>query len=143
MTERRCMIRYVESRDREAWFELDRGLPRDGFETKVRDGQGYVCEEGGKIVGILRYNLFWDSVPFCTLLFIRDGHRRRGYGRQLAERWERDMKDLGHGMVMTSTQSDEEAQHFWRKLGYRDSGEFSVDVPGYAQPPELIMIKQL
>lgn len=75
------MIRFVESRDRDAWFELDRGLPRGGFDAKVRDGQGYVLEEDG--------------------------------------------------------------QHFWRKLGYGDAGEFAIDVPGYAQPPELIMIKGL
>ncbi len=137
------MIRFVESRDRDSWFELDRGLPRDGFDAKVRDGQGYVLEDDGKIVGILRYNLFWDSVPFCTLIFVRNGCRGRGYGRQLAERWERDMKALGHGMVMTSTQSDEDGQYFWRKLGYMDAGEFAIDVPGYAQPPELIMIKGL
>jgi hypothetical protein len=46
-------------------------------------------------------------------------------------------------MAMTSTQSDEDAQHFWRAVGYRDAGSFDVDVPGYEQPPELIMLKAL
>ena len=44
-------------------------------------------------------------------------------------------------MLMTSTQVDEDAQHFYRKLGYKDSGGFIVDVPGYEQPMEMIMIK--
>ena len=43
--------------------------------------------------------------------------------------------------LMTSTQVDEEAQHFYRKLGYKDCGGFTVDVPGYEQPMEMIMIK--
>ena len=34
-------------------------------------------------------------------------------------------------MVMVSTQVDEEAQHFYRKLGYKDAGGFVVDIPGY------------
>ena len=49
----------------------------------------------------------------------------------------------GCAMVMTSTQVDEEAQHFYRKLGYRDSGGFIVDIPGCEQPMEMIMIKAL
>ncbi|NLV92595.1 MAG: GNAT family N-acetyltransferase, partial [Firmicutes bacterium] len=42
-------------------------------------------------------------------------------------------------IVMTSTQADEEGQHFYRKLGYRDIGGFVL--PG--EPLELIMIKEL
>ena len=26
--------------------------------------------ENEKIIGVLRYNLFWDNTPFCTMLFI-------------------------------------------------------------------------
>lgn len=136
-------IRYVELRDKTAWFQLDRHLSEAGFEEKVRNKQGYVILEDGKIVGILRYNLFWDNTPFCTLLFMDDAHRKQGYGTQLMEHWERDMKSLGYGMIMTSTQVDEEAQHFYRKLGYKDCGGFVVDVPGYEQPMEMIMIKAL
>ena len=53
------------------------------------------------------------------------------------------MKAVGCGMVMTSTQVDEEAQHFYRKLGYKDADGFIIDVPGYEQPMEMIMIKAL
>ena len=137
------MIRYAEPQDWAAWHALDHGLPEAGFDEKVRDRQAYVCVEDGEIVGILRYNLFWDSIPFCTMLRIDGAWQGRGCGRRLMERWERDMASAGFGMVMTSTQVDETAQHFYRKLGYRDAGGFVVDVPGYEQPMELIMIKAL
>ena len=135
------MIRPVEQWDKEEWYALDQHLPESLFDEKVRCGQGYVCVEGEKIIGVLRYNLFWDNTPFCTMLFIDSDHRNRSYGRQLMERWERDMKAQGYGMLMISTQVDEDAQHFYRKLGYKDSGGFVVDVPGYEQPMEMIMIK--
>ena len=38
-------------------------------------------------------------------------------------------------------QVDEDAQHFYRKFGYKDCGGFVVDVPGYEQPMDMIMIK--
>ena len=137
------MIRYVESRDKIAWYTLDHDFPESGFDEKVRNRQGYVCVEDGKIIGILRFNLFWDSIPFCTLLHIDDEYQSRGYGKQLMERWEKDMKAAGCGMLMTSTQVNEEAQHFYRKLGYKDAGGFVVDIPGYQQPMEMIMIKAI
>ncbi len=136
-------IRYVESRDREAWRALDGNLTRIEFDRKVRDRRGLVLLEDDRIIGILRWNLFWDEVPFCNLLYIAEDRRGMGYGTLLMARWEREMAALGHDMVMTSTQSDETAQHFYRKLGYRDSGGFTVDIPGHEQPLELIFIKGL
>ena len=135
------MIRLVENQDKEALYALDKHLPEFAFDEKVRCGQGYVYIEDNKIVGVLRYNLFWDNTPFCTMLFLDSDYRKQGYGKLLMEHWEQDMKSQGYGMLMTSTQVDEDAQHFYRKLGYKDCGGFVVDVPGYEQPMEMIMIK--
>ena len=134
-------IRHVELQDKAGWYLLDRHLPKDGFDEKIRNKQGYVLVNEGKIVGVLRYNLFWDNTPFCTLLLIDEKYRGQGLGRLLMDRWESDMKSQDYGMLMTSTQVDEDAQHFYRKLGYKDCGGFVVDVPGYEQPMEMIMIK--
>ncbi len=136
-------IRLARPSDWPFWHGLDGRVPRELFLRKVAAGECYVAEEGDKPVGLLRWNRFWDEVPFCTLLLIGESCRGQGLGRALVERWEGDMRELGHGMAMTSTQSDEDAQHFWRRLGYRDAGSFDVDVPGYAQPPELILLKDL
>ena len=135
------MIRFVENQDKVAWYVMDKHLPETVFDEKVRCRQGYVCVDRGQMIGILRYNLFWDNTPFCTMLFIKAEYRGRGYGKQLMERWETDMKSAGYGMLMTSTQVDENAQHFYRKLGYKDCGGFVVDIPGYEQPKEMTMIK--
>ena len=134
-------IRFVQMKDNPEWFKLDRHLQENVFEEKVSNKQGYVILEQGKVIGILRFNLFWDNTPFCTLLYIDEAYRGKGYGKLLMEHWEKDMKEKKYGMLMTSTQVDEDAQHFYRKLVYKDCGGFVVDVPGYEQPMEMIMIK--
>ncbi len=134
-------IRYVQMEDREFWYRLDRHLPEQEYEKKVRDKQGYVIWDGKTPMGLLRYNLFWDNTPFCNMLMIDSKHRGKGYGKELMEHWEQDMKSMGFGMLLTSTQVDEQAQHFYRKLGYRDCGGFVIDVPGYEQPMEMFLIK--
>lgn len=136
-------IRYVTQGDKNFWFELDKHLAEAEFEKKVRDRQGYVLFDGDEPVGILRYNLFWDNTPFCTMLYIRHDRQKSGYGRSLMQFWEDDMRRLGYGMLFTSTQEDEEAQHFYRKLGYEDCGSLTITYPGFEQPPELLLSKAL
>lgn len=58
--------------------------------------------------------------------------------------FEKKVRDKqGYGMLLTSTQVDEEAQHFYRKLGYKDCGGFCVDIPEYEQPMEMFLIKAI
>lgn len=136
-------IRYVKSEEKDFWFALDKHLPQEEFANKVRDKRGYVLRKDDVIAAVLRYNLFWDSIPFCTLLFVDSNYRRLGCGRELMEYWERDMKTRGYEMVMTSTQSDEDAQHFYRRLGYIDAGSLVINSTRYKQPTELFFIKEI
>ncbi len=136
-------IRYVEASDKEFWYSLDKHLPETEFQNKVYTKRGYVLSLNNKPVGLLRYNLFWDSVPFCTMIFIDCQYQGKGYGKQLIQYWENDMKRRGYEMLLTSTQVDEKAQHFYRKLGYKDCGGFVIDIPQYAQPMEMFFIKSI
>ena len=136
-------IKYVEDENKEFWYSLDKHLPESEFNKKVRDKQGYVLFDDGNPVGLSRYNLFWDNTPFCTMLFVDWSKQKKGYGRALMQFWEEDMKKQGYRMIMTSTQVDEEAQHFYRKLGYKDCGGFTVDIPGFEQPMEMFLSKGL
>ena len=104
---------------------------------------GYVILDNETPRGLLRYNLFWDNTPFCTMLFIDPAHQNKGYGRILMEFWEKEMRQLRYGMIMTSTQVDEDAQHFYRKLGFKDAGGLLISIPKYAQPMEMFFVKEI
>ncbi len=132
-------IRYMRDKDEKFWFSLDAHLSVAEFHKKVRDRRGYVLSVGDCPVGILRYNLFWDNTPFCTLLYIAEPYRRRGYGKKLVEHWEQEMKYSGYRLALVSTRSDEEAQHFYRKSGYTDCG--NLFLPGEAE--ELFLCKNI
>ena len=136
-------IRYVQIEDKEFWYSLDKHLPETEFVNKVRDKRGYILLLDGVPIGLLRYNLFWDNTPFCTMLFIDRDCQGKGYGKKLMEFWENDMKLQGYGMLLTSTQVDEDSQHFYRKLGYKDCGGFVIDIPEYAQPMEMFLVKSI
>ena len=132
-------IRHARPGDADFWFSLDRHLAQEGFARLIRDGLAYVLLEDGVPAGILRYGFFWDNTPFCNLLAVRPSRRRKGHGRLLMARWEEDMRSRGFALAMTSTRADEDAQHFYRKLGYRDAG--CLLFPG--QPAELFLIHEI
>ena len=85
----------------------------------------------------------WDNTPFLTLIHIRDDYHGKRFGKQAMQFWENEMREMGYRMVMTSTQVDEEAQHFYRRLGYKDRGGIFLDSTPGEQPQEMIMIKVL
>ena len=60
-----------------------------------------------------------------------------GTGTKLIKFWENEMKRKGYKIVLTSTQSNEEAQHFYRKMGYKEIGGFKY----FNDPYEIIFQK--
>lgn len=53
------------------------------------------------------------------------------------------MKKQGYDLLLTSTRVDETAQHFYRRLGYKDCGGLIMNAPMYAQPMELFLMKEI
>ncbi len=136
-------IRLADDNDEKLWKTLDAKLSSDVLRKKMADKQCYLAFENDRAIGCLRYGLFWDDIPFCNLLLVETAYRGHGYGTELMRRWETDMKNSGYDHVMLSTQADERAQHFYRKLGYKDCGALFLRSPPLSQPAELFFIKKL
>ncbi len=137
--ENKYEIHHVEGGDKGFWLSLDHHISESELDKKIRDKQGYVISVNNQPAGLLRYNLFWDNTPFCTLLFIHEKFQNSGLGKALMNFWESEMQSLGYKWLLVSTQSDETAQDFYRKLGYKDCGSLSAP----DQPAELFLSKNL
>lgn len=61
-------IRYATMVDRTFWFSLDKHMSEEEYLLKVRDRRGYIISDDVTPIGIMRYNLFWDNIPFLTLI---------------------------------------------------------------------------
>lgn len=132
-------IRAATAGDRDWLAEHDRHIAPEELSAAIARGRILLAELEGEIIGWLRWNLFWDNTPFMNLLYLQLGERRRGYGRQLVACWEQQMRRAGYDKVLTSTQSDEEGQFFYRALGYTDAG--CLLLPG--EVTELLFCKEL
>lgn len=133
------MIRYAGENDFEQLARLDRHISPDELKNAIKLRRVILLEDNDGLAGWLRYNLFWDNTPFMNLLYVLEGKRGQGFGWQLVDFWESEMKRLGYGEALTSTLSNERAQFFYRKHGYADCG--SLLLPG--EPLEIILRKSL
>ncbi len=114
--------------DLSAVQKYDCHIPLIRLRDCIRNHQIYVLRNANGIVGVLRYSLFWQSIPFLDLIYLDEAYRGKGYGRQMMSHWESAMAKQGYKYVMLSTQEDETAKYFYEKLGYHRIGAF--------QPPE-------
>ena len=93
-------IKYAEIQDKSFWFTLDRHLSESEFELKIRDKRGYIISDGDKPIGVMRYNLMWDNLPFLTLIHLDNAYHGKGLGKQAMVHWENEMRGLGYEMVI-------------------------------------------
>lgn len=136
-------MEYATEQDEPFWKSLDMELPTSEFLLKVRDKRAFVIKDDDKSIGVLRYNLFWDVSPFLTLIILEEQYRGMGFGKQAVLAWEDRMREMGYKIVITSTMVNENAQHFYRKLGYMERGSIFLDNTPISQPQEMIFIKIL
>ena len=122
------------------WLQInDKHVGIEVLNKKILDNEVIIVKKEDNSIGWLRYGFFWDEIPFMNMLYLNEAYRKKGIGKKLVQFWEKEMKKRGFKIVMTSTQSDEDAQHFYRKIGYTDAG--SLTLP--KEPLEIFFIKEI
>lgn len=133
-------IIYATEADYQYIREHDRHVLESLIAQKLRQKEIYLFKsDNDDTIGWMRYGYFWDNTPFMNMIWIDEPYRGKGFGRTAIRFWEEEMMQKGFRLVMTSTLSNEEAQHFYRKSGYRDSGCLLLE----REPLEMIFTKNL
>ena len=132
-------IRFATSQDYDYLVHNDRQIKPEMVKKKIEDAEIIVVLDDEQNIGWLRFNYFWDEIPFMNMLWIEEDYRRKGIGTRLVNFWETEIFQRDKNQVMTSTLSDETAQHFYRKLEYQDCG--SLLLPDEAL--EIFFLKSL
>ena len=133
------MIRYADIQDITVLSEHDKHISESELRNIISAKRVLVMYQEDNFIGWLRFGLFWDNIPFMNMLYILDDHRGKGNGTKLVSFWEKEMAKEGYRQVLTSTQSDEQAQFFYRKIGYTECG--AILLP--KEPLEMFFIKNL
>ena len=133
-------IRLAVAKDKKKILKYDCHIHHNKVGECIYNGLVDVLCDGSNIVGVLRWNLFWQSIPFLDLIFIDEAYRGQGWGSKMMAQWEESMRNMGYSYVMLSTQEDETAKYFYEKLGYRRIGAF---LPPEQDADEIMYLKEL
>ena len=133
------MIRYADTDDLNILRKYDTHIQTAQLQLSINEGRVLIAEENASFAGWLRYNLFWDSIPFINMLYFLGSYRNKGWGREILRFFEQEMGKNGYKKILTSTLSSERAQFFYRKNGYIDCG--SLILPD--EPLEIILMKEI
>lgn len=121
------VILLAENKDKLNIEKYDSHISSERLGECIWNRQVYVLKDDSNentVVGVLRYSLFWQTIPFLDLIYIDESYRGKSCGTAMMNHWESEMRQRGYKYVMTSTQSDENAYLFYEKLGYRKVGSF-------------------
>ncbi|WP_313135040.1 GNAT family N-acetyltransferase [Anaerocolumna sp.] len=133
-------IQHANKIDYQYILNNDKHISKELIEPKINMKEIIIVrDKDNKNIGWLRYNYFWDNTPFINMLYLDENYRHKGIGKSLVTFWENEMKHNGYDLVMTSTLSNENAQHFYRKLGYKDAGSLLLE----NEPLEIIFTKKI
>ena len=136
-------LTYMEDKDKSFVMSIDKHVNEEQYANRVLTKSGYVIWDGKEAVGLMHHAVLWDNLPFLNLIYIKEECRGKGYGTEAMRLWEEDMGNRGYKMVLISTQVDEDAQHWYRKLGYVECGGLLMNGTPFEQPMEMFMRKIL
>jgi ribosomal protein S18 acetylase RimI-like enzyme len=131
------MLRSATEADIAFLKALSPAEQEDVLRAQIRDGRLLIIEQVGEPAGFIKFYVLWETLPFIEVMVVRVDLRKRGIGRAAVRAWESEMARRSYRRVIVSAQADEAAQHFWRRIGYRDCG--SLDLPG--RPAELFLFR--
>jgi hypothetical protein len=71
------IMRYGEITDYLWLKEHDENISEKTLKLKIDNKEIYIVQDYNKIIGFLRYNLFWDNVPFMNKIYLLKEYRRK------------------------------------------------------------------
>ena len=135
-------IRRGQKSDFEWFRENDHHVGSEWIERCLNHAEYILAVEGHNTNGFLRFSLFWGKIPYMDLIWVVPNHRRQGLGTALLGFWEREMRQRGATVLMTSSVADELEPQAWHKRnGFKECGQLTF---GHLAPtPEVFFVKDL
>lgn len=116
-------VRLARETDLPTLQRLDRWPKEQVWLHKIARGEVVVLERGAHIIGLIRYELLWTTVPFISLIEIKAEHRRKGYSRLMLAFLKEHLKAQGYVALLSSSQTDEpEPQRWHLPMGFGSNG---------------------
>ena len=94
--------------------------------NKIVSDECIVVELDGQLIGYIRLEYLWSTVPYIGLIFVMEGYQSEGLGRKMLAFLEDHLQSHGHDVLMSSSQANEPEPQAWhRAVGFEECGIIS------------------
>jgi ribosomal protein S18 acetylase RimI-like enzyme len=117
-------VRFAEGPTDLAWCVVHDGwLDEAELRRKFEGREVVVADLDGELVGLLRLDYLWSSLPHIAQVRVVEHRRREGIGRALVTFVEQQARSRGIDKVLSSTRPDKTAAQAWhRQIGFTECG---------------------
>src|SRR5262245_35664334 len=115
-------VRFATLADLE-FVQQDHYISPEIIRRKIAWQEVIVAEQRGCLVGYLRLEYLWSSIPYIALIRVLPDFRRQGIGQALLSFLEAYLRSQGHTALYSSSQADEPEPQAWhRRVGFKECG---------------------
>ena len=89
-------IRLADAQDFALLAKYDQYISPEELRRKLDRSEVMIAMDNGIFAGWMRWNFFWDEIPFLNMLYLLEPYRGKGHGRAMMDAWENRMRAEGH-----------------------------------------------
>ena len=117
-------VRFANQMDLDECIVLDHPtMPVEVIKRKVEQREIIVAEKAGQLVGYLRLEYLWSTVPYIALIWVVEDQRQQGIGSAMLRYLENVLREQGHTALYSSSQANEPEPQAWhRHVGFEECG---------------------
>ncbi len=135
-------IRYGQESDFGWLQEHDKDVNPEWINRCLHLGEYIIAVDGQDRKGLLRFSMFWGTIPYMDLIWVLKAYRQHGIGSGLFHFWEREMKKRGAKTLMTSSMMNEPEPQVWHERnGFTKCGQLTFGQQ--QQTLEVFFVKDL
>lgn len=102
---------------------FDQHISVEFLKWKLQHDEIFLAMHQNEVVGYLRLEYIWTTLPYIGLIFLKDEFRGQDIGKNLLQFLEEYLKQKGKDKLYSSSQIDEPPPQQWhRKMGFTECG---------------------
>lgn len=119
-------MRFAVDSDIDSCIAYDHIKNKDIIQRKIDSNEIMLVEYQDMIIGYLKLEYIWSSIPYISLILLKKEFRGKGIGDKTLKFLEEHLKEKGFDILLSSSQVNEPKPQEWhRKHGFLECGILS------------------
>ena len=119
----RAIVRFAGPDDLEWCVVNDDHVTEQVVRHKIVNDEIVVAEIDGQLIGYVRLEYLWSTIPYIGVIWVIEDYRHEGIGRRLLDFVVQFLSERGYDVILSSsTASEPEPQAWHRAMGFKECG---------------------